>query len=155
MKLASRSLRWFAYGLDAFLVVVALLMGGGLPAALALLFGLVSGDFAWAEGATSICFALVGVLFMALLFFQWWLIAVTGQTIGKRLVGIKIVWRRSPEARLGFLRGVILRNWVSTLLFCCVYLRVIDFIFILGRQRRCLHDFIANTKVIDLVGNDP
>jgi uncharacterized RDD family membrane protein YckC len=83
--------------------------------------------------------------------FNWILISKTGQTVGKRIVGIRIV--KTPTGELpGFLHGVVLRIWVMGLITSIPYLggciALIDYLFIFGQERRCLHDYIASTKVI-------
>jgi uncharacterized RDD family membrane protein YckC len=80
-----------------------------------------------------------------------WLVATNGQTIGKRLVGIKVV--RTDGSPASFARIFLLRNVVNflpTLLpfIGLLYQLVIDPIFIFQDSRRCLHDLIADTTVV-------
>jgi uncharacterized RDD family membrane protein YckC len=84
---------------------------------------------------------------LALVLIQWKLIAVYGQTIAKKLLGMRIVndSGRSP----GFLQGVIVRNWLRNLLGLLPFFSVIDVLFIFGDSRRCLHDYISGTHVVD------
>ncbi len=72
------------------------------------------------------------------------------QTIGKKLLKIKIARKDGSRATLGrifWLRGVV--NAIPSMI---PYLRIyglIDVLFIFGEKRRCLHDYIADTIVID------
>jgi uncharacterized RDD family membrane protein YckC len=80
-----------------------------------------------------------------------WLVATNGQTIGKRMVGIKVV--RTDGSPASFGRIFLLRNVVSTLpaflpFIGLLYQLVIDPIFIFQESRRCLHDLIADTTVV-------
>jgi uncharacterized RDD family membrane protein YckC len=80
---------------------------------------------------------------------QWVLISVTGQTLGKRWLGLRVV--TSTGARVGFFRGVFLREWVikaGSGLFYGVPL-VLDPLFALSKTRQCLHDHLADTLVIE------
>jgi uncharacterized RDD family membrane protein YckC len=80
-----------------------------------------------------------------------WLVATSGQTIGKRMVGIKVV--RTDGSHASFGRIFLLRNLVSSLpallpFVGLLYQLVIDPIFIFQDSRRCLHDLIADTTVV-------
>ena len=80
-----------------------------------------------------------------------WLVAGNGQSIGKRLVGIKIV--RTDGSRASFARIFLLRNVVNGLPNLLPYLGllyqlIIDPIFIFQESHRCLHDMIADTIVV-------
>jgi uncharacterized RDD family membrane protein YckC len=79
---------------------------------------------------------------------QWVLISVTGQSLGKRWLGLRVI--TSKGARVGFLRGVFLREWVmkagSSVLYG--FPLVLDPLFAFSRTRQCLHDHLADTLVI-------
>jgi uncharacterized RDD family membrane protein YckC len=104
------------------------------------------------------------------------LIARTGQSVGKRMLGLRIV--RPGGSLPGFARGVLLRSWLFILPFVATSLvlevawpllaseiefhpfflmllvnlgyavQAIDPAFIVGRARRCLHDRVAGTDVV-------
>jgi hypothetical protein len=87
-----------------------------------------------------------------------WLLATCGQSIGKRLVGIKIV--RTDGSRASFARIFLLRNLVSTLpgllpYFGLLYILLLDPLFIFQDSRRCLHDMIADTIVVRCKSQPP
>lgn len=79
----------------------------------------------------------------------WWMIAVHGQSPGKMLLGIKIV--DSCGNTPGFIKGIVLRYWVSGLLLSVVpFAGIANLIsFFYGEPPRCIHDYIAATWVID------
>jgi uncharacterized RDD family membrane protein YckC len=89
------------------------------------------------------------------------LITLSGQSIGKRLVGTRIV--RPEGAAAGFVRGALLREWLPLALFVFLDLGplagltrvnlkglvvVVDTLPIFGNDRRCLHDYLAGTIVV-------
>lgn len=85
--------------------------------------------------------------FLALVGYQSWLITKTGQSIGKKLLGLKIVKHRSG-ARVGFARAVLLRWWVNGLLSQIPIYFIIDSLFIFRADQRCVHDHMAGTDVV-------
>jgi uncharacterized RDD family membrane protein YckC len=95
---------------------------------------------------------LLGVLY------QWFGLAVRGQTLGKRLFGIQIV--DDCGAPAGFFRALLLRVWVFGILAAIVQLllqraggwiglglALANVLPIFGPRRRCLHDYLAGTQV--------
>ena len=91
---------------------------------------------------------------------QWALIASRGQTVGKMLLRMRIV--RTSGAKVDFLHGVVLRAWPvlaiqlgpallsPSLKPLTGILYLVDVLFIFGAARRCVHDRIAGTRVIDV-----
>lgn len=79
----------------------------------------------------------------------WW-VAANGQSIGKRLVGIKVV--RKDGSRASFARIFLLRNVVNSLPMLLPYLgwlyQLVDPLLIYQSSRQCIHDRIADTIVI-------
>lgn len=77
---------------------------------------------------------------------QWNLIATRGQSIGKIVCCIRIV---TTSGKLpGFVRGVVLRNWVTYALGSIPFFSLIDIAFIFTESQRCVHDYLADTRVI-------
>lgn len=92
-----------------------------------------------------------GVVVMLAGFIAWaWFTVLyvkrNGQTIAKKLLGIKVV--RSDGTPISLGRIFWLRNVVNTLLGIIPFYGFIDMLFIFGEARRCLHDHIADTIVI-------
>ncbi len=84
------------------------------------------------------------------------LIAWRGQNLGKLMVGLRVV-RAADGGPAGFVQGALLRfllpvavmfllNVVPGLGFLFL---LVDYSFMFGGQRRCLHDLVAGTKVIE------
>jgi uncharacterized RDD family membrane protein YckC len=88
---------------------------------------------------------------------QWALISFTGQSIGKRFAGIRIVRLRGSKP--GSVYGVLLRAWVpwgahffATFLVppAGFVLPLVDALFVFRADRRTLRDHVAATKVIQV-----
>lgn len=80
---------------------------------------------------------------------QAFLLTKFGQSIGKKIVGIKIVDAES-NGKVNLTRIFLLRSIVFiilNLLFMPIS-TIIDYAFALGQKRQALHDKIARTKVI-------
>lgn len=69
-----------------------------------------------------------------------------GQSIGKRLLGIKVVRADGSRASLG--RIFWLRNVVNGLFSIVPFYSIVDWLFIFGESRQCLHDKLADTIVV-------
>lgn len=95
-----------------------------------------------------------GPALLMLMLVQGGLLYARGQTLGKRLMGIKIV--RSDGERASLVRIVCLRIAPGNLLLIVPALNVllwpifwlVDNLMIFGQTRRCLHDLIADTTVV-------
>jgi uncharacterized RDD family membrane protein YckC len=93
----------------------------------------------------------VGSLLALVGFIAWcWLTILfvkrNGQTIAKKLLGIKVVRSDGSPASLG--RIFWLRNVVNTLLGIVPLYGLVDVLLIFGEQRQCVHDKIADTIVV-------
>lgn len=99
----------------------------------------------FASMATSMVVSIV--LFLLL---QGYLLVTTGQSIGKKLVGLRIVrtsGERVDPGRLIGLRYVLI--WViATIPFIGWIFALADVLMIFRDSRKCLHDNIADTIVI-------
>ncbi|WAC20826.1 RDD family protein [Luteolibacter sp. SL250] len=77
-------------------------------------------------------------------------LAKNGQTIGKKLLGIKIVTMEGKKPRMEAL--LLLRMLVPVLLATIPvagpYIYLAGILIIFTRPRRCFHDYIAGTKVV-------
>ncbi len=97
--------------------------------------------------------ALLGVVgFIVYLVLNGYLLAKRGQTIGKALVGTRIVSvddeRILPLTKLLALR-VVPVSVVSLVPYVGNILGIINVLFIFRDDRRCVHDLIAGTKVVN------
>jgi len=69
-----------------------------------------------------------------------------GQSIAKKMLGIKVVRSNGSPASLG--RVFWLRNFVNLLLGIIPLYGLVDALLIFGEPRQCVHDKIADTIVI-------
>ena len=129
---------------DRFL---AQLIDGG---ALALLIGF---GFIWFAIEEPLGVLMMALLVVSLITLQWYLLTTQGQTIGKSLMKIRIV-RYDTEENPGFGRAVGLRElvpgFIGAIPLFGMLFTLVDILFIFGKERRCIHDYIAGTKVIDV-----
>lgn len=92
-----------------------------------------------------------GLMFIVLVVVTIMLVARNGQTIAKRMVGIKVV--RSDGSQAGLGRIFWLRNVLNTVITMVplagsIY-ALVDILMIFGDSRQCLHDRIADTVVVN------
>jgi uncharacterized RDD family membrane protein YckC len=140
---AGRGIRFGAAMIDGLIItalyipiVIAVVMSGGAmdPSVIFSIWGAIS---------------LIGVI--ALIAVTIVLVQRNGQTIGKKMTGIKVVRSDGSRASLG--RIFWLRNVVNALpsvipIVGYVYV-VIDHLLIFSDKRQCLHDKIADTIVVN------
>jgi uncharacterized RDD family membrane protein YckC len=102
----------------------------------------------------SIGVMVVGML--ALLVINIVMLATRGQTPGKRALGIRIATFPGAE-KPGFVKAFLLRGLVNAMIGAVPCLggiySLVDICFIFQTDRRCIHDLIAGTHVIE--GNPP
>ncbi|MFI5347568.1 MAG: RDD family protein [Elusimicrobiota bacterium] len=96
---------------------------------------------------------LVVVLFVLQGVVQFWLLSRRGQTLGKLIMGIRIV-RTTDLKNGGFVKNVLERVAVGVLIGMIPrvgpFYALADILFIFRRDRRCLHDLIAGTRVVKI-----
>ena len=152
LEVAGRGTRLGAYVLDALISILfavpALIVGGGA------LFANISAG-ASAEALMMEMFTgMFGVLLLVGMIAWGAITAVlvhrNGQTIGKKLVGIKVVRKDGSRASLG--RIFWLRNVVNALPSVIPivgnFYFFIDSLFIFTESNQCVHDKIADTIVV-------
>ena len=71
----------------------------------------------------------------------------SGQTFGKKIMHIRIV-DVSTNRNAGFVRTVLVRFFLNGILVFVPFYGIVDSMFIFSDSRRCLHDRLADTKVI-------
>lgn len=103
------------------------------------------------QALTILGIGLAIVLFLAIAITQLVLLSSRGQTIGKRLVGIRIVKLDTGENG-GFVANVVMRAFVPALIGAVPYVgplfSIVDTLFIFREDYRCIHDHIAGTVVV-------
>lgn len=105
------------------------------------------------DGASPLGIAAVVVNVIAVQIYQWVLLSKYGQTLGKKMAKVKVVDIDDGTVR-GFWRLVGMRIWLMQLIGAIPVvgplIGLVDALMIFGAERRCLHDRIANTQVIDV-----
>lgn len=158
-ELAGRDARLGAFLLDYVLGILATLPGMLMmgPIFFSLLRQAAAGhepDLSTVDmagfGAGLVVMLLGGLVLMVV---QVVLLSTRGQTIGKRLLGIRVVLY-AGGGPAGFLHAWLLRNVVPFLIQLIPWIGfafwIVDVCFIFTAERRCLHDLIAGTKVVKI-----
>jgi uncharacterized RDD family membrane protein YckC len=102
------------------------------------------------EGSSAaVLFAIVsGIAFLAFCVYQITMLVGQGQTLGKKMMRIRIVnYDDGDLPSAGRLLGM--RYLVNSLLGNIPLYSMVDILFIFGDERRCLHDYLAGTKVVE------
>jgi len=143
-ELAGRGMRLIAVLLDGFLgalIVLPVLYFSGFL------------DVNHYEPAAQITQSIINAIIGMVVFFilNGYLLVTRGQTIGKRIVEVRIVTsadgKLPPAGRLIGLR-YILPQIIYLVPLIGPLLGLLDALFIFGSNRRCLHDYLAGTQVI-------
>ena len=156
-SLAERGARLLAATIDELILLAISLpmIIGAVPAITALVAGAADLESFDTMSVLHTMVAGPGTTITVLALLAWcivtaWLVAANGQSIGKRLVGIKVV--RSDGSRASFARIFLLRNVVNGLPNLLPYVgwlyQLIDPLLIYQESRQCLHDKIADTIVV-------
>lgn len=143
--LAERGSRLAAVIVDTLcFIAVVVIMAFGMPGAF--------GPGAVESGATpNPVLSIVGVVgILALMVVNLVLLAKNGQTIGKKLLGVKIVRQDGSKAGLGriFWLRIVANGVLGAIPFIGPLYSLVDVLFIFGERRRCIHDHIADTIVV-------
>ncbi len=106
------------------------------------------GDEMLFDGSPGSLLLWAGVLAVAIV--NWILIAQTGQSIAKKLIGTRIV--RLDGGMPGFVYGVVIRSWAPQMIGAIPFIGglfgLADTLSIFGKERRCIHDQFAGTRVV-------
>lgn len=86
---------------------------------------------------------------LALIALQWYLLSVQGQSIGKFALKIKIV-KVADGTNGGFVTNVLVREIANGFLSIVPLYGLVDILFIFRKDRRCVHDHLAGTEVVDV-----
>jgi uncharacterized RDD family membrane protein YckC len=150
LTLAGRGARFLGYILDVVIVCAIvytpMFLTGDLNEAMAETMRTGNSlafysSFASGGGAIGV----LGFLVWAVITFI--LVKRNGQTIAKKIIGIKVV--RSDGSYASVARIFWLRNVVNGLLGIIPLYFIIDSLFIFGERRQCVHDKIADTIVVN------
>ena len=145
-ELAGRGTRLAASILDGLFYLAFM-----LPGILVMLLGMENPQAATGMEA----FAGVGGILILVGFVAWAVITIrlvsdNGWTLGKRVCSIRVVRSDGSDATLGrifFHRNVII-NLLGMIPIIGAFISIGNILFIFGESRRCLHDRIADTIVV-------
>ena len=146
LEAADRGTRLAAFFLDGLIGagIVGILAAIAIPAMLSARRG------AGGEAAGVLLLMLLLCAFLGVLIWNLVWIHKYGQTIGKRIMKVRIV--RNDATRAGFSRIFFLRMLVPGLIgsipFVGALFTLVDICFIFRDDRRCIHDLIADTVVV-------
>jgi uncharacterized RDD family membrane protein YckC len=142
---ADRGTRLVAAILDGIImmamVYLPLMVGGGAGAIVAAASGKFDPRAFFGIGAVLALVGLVAWIWLTVVF-----VKRNGQTIAKKMLGIKVV--RADGSPISLARIFWLRNFVNSLLGIVPFYGLVDALVIFGEPRQCLHDKIADTIVI-------
>lgn len=148
LELAERGDRLIANVLDGLLVLVPILCMGS-AVVLAAVGSERSGSESWYLIAAVLGLVSL-ILFAMLLYYQLNMFAESGQTWGRRKQSIKIV--RTDGSRVSVGRLIVYRNLaiqaIGMIPFVGGIFPLVDILMIFRDNRLCLHDQIADTKVV-------
>jgi uncharacterized RDD family membrane protein YckC len=161
-SLAERGTRLLAASIDELILLGTFLpmVFGAVPAILAMVSGGTDPELIDTGDVVRAMLRGPGTIVTVVALIAWcvitaWLVAANGQSIGKRLVGIKVV--RTDGSRASFARIFLLRNVVNGLPASLSFIglpyvgwlyQLVDPLLIYQQSRQCLHDRIADTVVV-------
>jgi uncharacterized RDD family membrane protein YckC len=144
--LASRGIRLGAAVLDMFIMILFILPGIAIMV-------MMGGDFSGLDSAqiTTEIYLYSGVFLPAYFIVNGVLLYKYGQTMAKRLLKIKIVRNDGTRTSFGRMLGlrIVLIQVISQIPYIGILFALVNVLFIFREDQRCVHDLIADTKVID------
>jgi uncharacterized RDD family membrane protein YckC len=112
------------------------------------LFAVVTPLLVHGPGGETVASVFILLAILIVFIFQMVLLTKEGQTVGKKVLGIRIVKMDTGENG-GFVPNVLLRLIVNGLIGIIPFYGLVDILFIFRSDRRCIHDLIAGTQVVD------
>ncbi|MDQ8201235.1 RDD family protein [Pelagicoccus enzymogenes] len=94
----------------------------------------------------------IGLLgFVVFLLINFKFLKNDGQTVGKKIVGIRIVDLAGNQAILGqhLLKRYAVYFLPGQIPLVGQFFSVVNILFIFGNQKRCIHDYAGGTKVVE------
>ncbi len=158
MVTATRMSRFLAFLVDMSPALVVAVIGGIMAAVM--MPGLMKGDFGGSFASLGLFIFVFAVASIAWVVWNIVLLYRYGQTVGKKTLGIRVV--RMDGSRVSFARFFFLRGLAIGVLGAVVggiggamhfrfagnIVTLVDYLMIFGAAHRCLHDLIADTRVV-------
>jgi uncharacterized RDD family membrane protein YckC len=143
-ELAGRGTRFGAAILDSLIggiAIAPMFIGANFQA-------MQTGDYMNAFSGVGIGIAVIAWLILIGITIH--LVHKNGQTVGKKILGIKVVrsdFSRASLARIFWLRNIV--NAIPSMIpFVGNFYGIVDHVFIFGERRQCVHDKLADTIVV-------
>ena len=147
IELATRGMRLFAVIIDALIIVPIMFLIAKTTGFWEQIMPRLASGLPLTMQELIIMFVVGQSLFLIL---NGLLLAKHGQTIGKKIVGVKIV--DTQQKSVGLLKLYFLRyltfSFISQIPLIGSLINLINILFIFGKEKRCLHDRIAGTVVV-------
>ena len=89
------------------------------------------------------------LVFVVIFIYQMVILTKDGQTLAKKALKIRIV-KVDTGLNGGFVSNVLLRVVLNGVLGYIPLYALVDILFIFRQDRRCIHDMIAGTRVVDV-----
>lgn len=158
IKLASRGSRLKAYIIDTLIymtpIIIVLVTATFLEdseMASGFVEGMENGDFNSVSTFMPLYATFIALSFIVIFILNLIYLHRNGQTIGKKALNIKIVrtdYSRASLPRIIFLRYIVI-GFLGGIPGIGVFITFADYLMIFGKERRCLHDYIADTIVVE------
>jgi len=147
--LASRENRLIAQLIDLAIMGITILPA--IPFILGTIACIINRNWGEATATTLFGILISIVLVIALTTYQLIILSNSGQTIGKKVMKIKIIMSGSGE-NPGFIYSVLIRSLLPAVInsFIIGIFTLIDILFIFRVDKRCIHDLLADTDVVDI-----
>ncbi|MGI9471261.1 MAG: RDD family protein [Rubripirellula sp.] len=139
-EIAGIGARLAGYMIDVMFIGAGLALGVGIFAAL---------SSANSDVAAMIGFAVLILCFMVPVIVNAVLITKSGQTVGKKVVGTRIVMERTYQTP-GFLHGWLLRSFIGFFVLSEIvpFYGLVNVLMVFSENARMVHDRIAGTIVV-------
>ena len=143
--------RLAAYLIDSLIAFISLIPLGSQFFDTTILDGPISTN-SLIENTNNFTLGIVLILIILQFIIQGYLITTRGQSIGKIAMSLRIV-NSIDGTNPGFIKAFLVRFILSQIITSIPYLGVIYFfadpLFIFRSDRRCIHDLMANTIVVE------
>lgn len=141
--LADRGSRFVAQLLNGLTIIPAAILLGASGA-------LAESETAAMSGVGIACIA-AGIIYgLVILVINLRLLGRQGQSLGKKWAKVRVVRMDGSPASLGRLIGLryIVNSLIGAIPFVGSFYGLVDILFVFREDRRCIHDLIADTKVV-------
>ncbi|WP_100407665.1 RDD family protein [Bacillus solitudinis] len=121
---------------------VAMIIDGIFLGILQMIISFIFGGGFNLEGANT-GLPLILSIIVSILYYVWFQTIYNGQTIGKKILGIRVATLHGERVKMGrmFVREVLGKLLSYLILF-------VGFLMAAGKSKRALHDYVAKTIVI-------